>query len=80
MNLILFKKSSKCACCHEVETLYKLKIKKAGKEKVIGVCDICLEGLISARTEKEIQFKTYFINKILNMKYPKPASKPNLNL
>ena len=66
MKLILFKKSSTCPCCHEKnQELYKLRIKKAGKEKIIGVCDICLEGLISARTEKEIQFKTYFINKIL---------------
>ena len=67
MNLILFKKSSKCASCHEVETLYKLKIKKAGKEKVIGVCDICLEGLTGKLTEEEKQFKTYFINKILKI-------------
>ena len=67
MNLILFKKSFKCACCHEVDELYKLKIKKSGKEKIIGVCDICLEGLTGKLTEKEIQFKTYFINKILKI-------------
>ncbi len=64
------KKQTKCVCCHETETLYPVKIKKGDKEKIVGLCDICLRGLtgkLGKLTEKEKEFKNYFIRKVLKI-------------
>ena len=44
MRLKFYKKGT-CPICHEKNIdLYKVKVKKNGKTKLIGVCELCLRG------------------------------------
>ena len=40
-----FYKKGKCPVCHEKDVdLYGVEVKKNGKTKFIGVCELCLRG------------------------------------